>query len=47
MKSRIITASIAMPILFGVIFVGGIWFLASILLLAVIGSGRSLRETIN
>ena len=38
MKSRIITASIAMPILFGVIYAGGIWFSASILLLAVIGS---------
>ena len=38
MKSRIITASIATPILFGVIFAGGIWFLASILLLAGIGS---------
>lgn len=38
MKSRVITASIAMPILFGVIYAGGIWFSASILLLAVIGS---------
>ena len=38
MKSRVITASIAMPILFGVIYAGGIWFSVSILLLAVIGS---------
>ena len=38
MKSRVITASIAMPILFAVIYAGGIWFSASILLLAVIGS---------
>ena len=38
MKSRVITASIAMPILFAVIYVGGIWFSVSILLLALIGS---------
>tara|TARA_B000000460_G_scaffold242342_1_gene209954 strand:+ start:245 stop:907 length:663 start_codon:yes stop_codon:yes gene_type:complete len=38
MKSRVITASIAMPILFAVIYMGGIWFSVSILLLALIGS---------
>ncbi|MQG38771.1 MAG: hypothetical protein FI718_02130 [SAR202 cluster bacterium] len=38
MKSRIATASIGIPILAGVIFVGGIWFSISVLLLAVIGT---------
>lgn len=38
MKSRVITASIAMPILFAVIYAGGIWFSVAILLLALIGS---------
>ena len=38
MKSRIVTASIGIPILVGVIFAGGIWFSIAVFALAVIGS---------
>ena len=38
MKSRIVTASIGIPILVGVIFAGGIWFSIAVFVLAVIGS---------
>ena len=38
MRSRVITASIGIPILVGVIFVGGFWFSGLVLLLAAIGT---------
>ena len=38
MRLRLITASIGIPILGGVIFVGGFWFSGLVLLLAAIGT---------